>query len=193
MKNQYTQWLLRYVIFAVGPYLITKSLEQFIIKDPETDKKLKTLNKKYNYIFSNFPGKCAVFSAIIATLLPKKADILAKNLIQIFPLINFSKKLSKKLRKADTDSLKEIIFNKHFSQLEKLKLLRKRGQRILQKLKGPNKKAQFLLYFSALLFFFFNNKLSKYENLTPEFESAVIELFHEYNAPLPEELIRKIS
>jgi len=118
------------------------------------------------------------------------------------------KNIVKRLRKIDnkyTLDIKEILLEKNFSNKEKLELIKIKVQYALKTLKG-RRKAVFIMTTLSLLTFFLGNGTPAFTYFMAglrEFlggkddqdtiKDYLIDIYREYNAPLPEELITKIA
>jgi hypothetical protein len=118
------------------------------------------------------------------------------------------KNVVKRLQKIDskyTLDIKEILLEKNFSNKEKLELIKIKIQYALKNLKG-RKRSIFLMTTLALLTFFLGNGTPAFTYFMSglrEFlggkddqdtmRDYIIDIYREYNAPLPEELIIKIA
>lgn len=121
------------------------------------------------------------------------------------------KNLYKKLRKIDpkhTQEIQEILLDKNLSEQDKLQLVMIKVEQTVKTLKGPKRK-KFIAFVIALLFFFFGGKLGngivgfsgvmEYlrrllgSDLDVDLQGALIEVYREYNAPLPEEFVNIID
>jgi hypothetical protein len=118
------------------------------------------------------------------------------------------KNVVKRLQKIDnkyTLDIKEILLEKNFSNKEKLELIKIKVQYPLKTLKG-RRKVIFIMTTLALLTFFLGNGTPAFAYFMTglrEFlggkddqdtiKDYIIDIYREYNAPLPEELIIKIT
>jgi hypothetical protein len=118
------------------------------------------------------------------------------------------KNVVKRLQKIDskyTLDIKEILLEKNFSNKEKLELIKIKIQYALKNLKG-RKRSIFLMTTLALLTFFLGNGTPAFTYFMSglrEFlggkddqdtmRDYIVDIYREYNAPLPEELIIKIA
>jgi hypothetical protein len=118
------------------------------------------------------------------------------------------KSVVKRLQKIDnkyTLDIKEILLEKNFSNKEKLELIKLKVQYALKHLRG-RKKAIFIMTTLALLTFFLGNGTPAFTYFMAglrEFlggkddqdtiKNYLIDIYREYNAPLPEELITEIA
>ena len=101
--------------------------------------------------------------------------------------------------------IKEILLEKNFSNKEKLELIKIKVQYALKTLKG-RRKAIFIMTTLALLTFFLGNgtpaltyfmaglrEVLGGKDDQDTIKDYLIDIYREYNAPLPEELITKIA
>lgn len=115
-----------------------------------------------------------------------------------------------KLRGVDSkyNDIRELLLDKDLSVADKLELLKIKIEQTIKKLKGP-KRTKFILFVIAALLFFFGGgslipagtttaftallerlrALLGVNDVDEDIKEALIEVYKEYNAPLPEELL----
>lgn len=165
----------------------------------------------------DFAVKAAIAGAIGSTIWSNTADnaagVLAKysSVMLSAPGKKFAK-LVNKLRRVDNidkkyQDVKELLLDKNLSVSDKLDLLKIKLEITLKELKGVKRTKFILFVIAALLFFFGGGKLipsgtcsiftalmerlrALLQDDTDEaVRKALIEVYLEYNAPLPQELI----
>lgn len=163
----------------------------------------------------DFAVKVAIGGAIGSTIWSGTADNAAGAIAKYGTAIlnapgkKFAK-LVKKLRGIDPkyDDIKELLLDKDLTVAEKLELLKIKIEQTIKELKGV-KRTKFILFVIAALLFFFGGgqfipagtstafaalmerlrALVGVNDSDEDIRKALIEVYHEYNAPLPEELI----
>lgn len=164
----------------------------------------------------DFAIKVAIGSSIGATIWGSTADNAAANVVKYGTAIlqspgNKFKNFCKKLRGIDpqhTQDIREILLDKNLSVKEKLELVRIKVEQTVKNLKGA-KRTKFILFVMATLIFFFGGQLTGnvavftavMERLRAllgmdgeeDLKGALIDVYREYNAPLPEELAKAIE
>jgi hypothetical protein len=117
-------------------------------------------------------------------------------------------KIVKRFRAIDNNytlDIKEILLEKNISNKEKCELIKLKVQYGLKNLKGK-KKATFITTIIALLVFFLGNETAAFSYFMAglremlggnddqdSLKGYIIDIYREYNAPLPEELITQIA
>ena len=104
-----------------------------------------------------------------------------------------------------TEDIKEILLDKNLTLEEKMEFLKLKIDYALKNLKGKKRK-QFILFLIAILTFFYGNNIVGFtwlwerirgfigrEDDAETIKEYIISIYQEYNAPLPEELVVKIS
>lgn len=164
----------------------------------------------------DFGVKVAIAGGIGATVWGSTADNAAANVVKFGTAIlqapgNKFKNLCKKLRGINpehTQDIREILLDKNLSVKEKLELVRIKVEQTVKTLKGV-KRTKFILFVMASLIFFFGGQLTGnvaifsavMERLRAllgmdgeeDLKGALIDVYREYNAPLPEELAKAIE
>lgn len=164
----------------------------------------------------DFAIKVAVSSGLGAAIWGSTADNAAANVVKFGTAIlqapgNKFKNFYKKLRGIDpqhTQDIREILLDKNLSVKDKLELVRIKVEQTVKTLKGA-KRTKFLLFVMAILIFFFGGPLTGnivsfsavMERLRAllgmdgeeDLKGALIDVYREYNAPLPEELAKAIE
>lgn len=116
--------------------------------------------------------------------------------------------LSKKIRGVDPklqDSVKEIVFDSKLTAAEKAELLRIKVEYAIKNLKGA-KRIQFLTFVLAIVVFFFGKSfpfvgwvmerlraLIGHDEEVEDVAHYLIEIYKDFNAPLPKELAEAIK
>lgn len=164
----------------------------------------------------DFAIKVAIGTGIGATVWGSTADNAATNVVKFATAIlqspgNKFKNLYKKLRNIDpqhTQDIREIVLDKNLSVKDKLELVRIKVEQTVKTLKGA-KRTKFILFVMATLMFFFGGQLTGsvtfftavMERLRAllgmdgeeDLKGALIDVYREYNSPLPEELAKAIE
>ena len=164
----------------------------------------------------DFAIKVALSSGLGATIWGSTADNAAANVVKFGTAIlqapgNKFKNFYKKLRGIDpqhSQDIREILLDKNLSVKDKLELVRIKVEQTVKTLTGTKRK-NFILFVMAILIFFFGGSLSGnivsfsavMERLRAllgmdgeeDLKGALIDVYHEYNAPLPEELAKAIE
>jgi len=168
-------------------------------------------------VIVDFGPKAIIASTIGSSIWSQTADEAAGVIIKYAATIvaapgNKFKNLYKKLRKIDpkhTQEIQEILLDKNLSEKDKLELVMIKVEQTVKTLKGPKRK-KFIAFVMALLFFFFGGRLGNSfvgfsavmdalrrllgsGDIDGDLQSAIIEVYQEYNAPLPEEFINIID
>lgn len=166
-------------------------------------------------IVVDFGVKIAIASAIGSTIWSGTADNAAATIatygtaILNAPGKKFAK-LVNKLRGIDPkyNDIKELLLDKNLTLAEKLELLKIKIEQTIKELKGV-KRTKFILFVIAALLFFFGGgqfipagnsaafaalmerlrALVGVNDSDEDIRKALIEVYYEYNAPLPQELI----
>jgi hypothetical protein len=166
-------------------------------------------------IIADFATKTAIGCAIGATIWGDTADKAAGTLAKYAAAIlsspgNKFRKLFNKLKGIEhhEQDIQQIILDKQLTTSDKIELLKIKVEQALRELKGPRRIKFILFVLSALLFFFGGGTLfgpgnivalsSLFERLRAllggdtteeDLKKALIEVYYEYNAPLPKELV----
>ena len=164
----------------------------------------------------DFALKIAIGSGIGATIWESTADNAAANVVKFGAAMlqapgNKFKNLCKKLRGIDpqhTQDIREILLDKNLSVKDKLELVRIKVEQTVKTLKGV-KRTKFILFVMATLIFFFGGRLTGNVALftvvmerlrvllgmdgKEDIKGTLIDVYREYNAPLPEELAKAIE
>lgn len=157
----------------------------------------------------DFALKVAVATAFGATIWSDTADQAAAQLAKYGGAIltapgNKFKKLYQTLKKVDpqhTQDIREILIDKDLSLMEKIELLKIKIEQTLKQLRGGKRK-QFILFVIATIIFSVGGNVGIFgvvmERLRAllgtganddSLRQALIEIYQEYNAPLPKELL----
>lgn len=104
-----------------------------------------------------------------------------------------------------TEDIKEILLDKNLTLEEKMEFLKLKIDYALKNLKGKKRK-QFILLLVAILTFFYGNNIVGFtwlwerirgfigrEDDAETIKEYIISIYHEYKAPLPKDLVVKIS
>jgi len=117
-------------------------------------------------------------------------------------------RIVKKLKGISPDhaeDIKEILIDKDLTLEEKIEFLKLKIDYVLKNLKGKKRKKFILLLIIILTFFYGNNILAftwlcepilefiGREDNAETIKQYIISIYYEYNTPLPEELLVKIS
>lgn len=163
-------------------------------------------------IMVDFSIKAAVGTAVYATIWSETADNAAAQVTKyasaiVAALNRRLVKIVQKIRGVNPSyamEIKEILFEKSLSNQEKLELLKIKIEYALKNLKGSKRK-QFIWFIIATLAFFAGGNfplfawfmerlrtlIGKNEDIYSIHEH-LIELYMEYNAPLPRELVEEL-
>lgn len=173
---------------------------------------LLTISAIIGFLMKDLSFRVALTGLIGTTIWSDTADSAVELVVKHAGAIAASpglkfKNIIKKLRNIDdrhTLDIKEILLEKTISNKEKLELLRIKIQYVLKNLKGT-KKITFITTVIALLTFFLGNNTPAYayfiaglrdllggKDDIDSIRNLIIDIYREYNAPLPEELITKI-
>ena len=173
---------------------------------------LLTISAIIGFLMKDLPFRVALTGLIATTIWSDTADSAVELVVKHAGAIAAAsglkfKNIIKKLRNIDdrhTLDIKEILLEKTISNKEKLELLRIKIQYVLKNLKGT-KKITFITTVIALLTFFLGNNTPAYayfmaglrdllggKDDIDSIRNLIIDIYREYNAPLPEELITKI-
>lgn len=170
-------------------------------------------------IVSDFAAKTAIAGAIGATIWGSTADEAAGALAKYGAAIlnapgNKFRKLFNKLKGIEHHErdIREIILDKSLTVSDKLELLQIKVEQAIRELKGPRRVRFILFVISTLLFLFGGGALFEAGNLVTfsallerlraflgvesteeDLKNALIEVYREYNAPLPEEIKQVIQ
>nr|YP_010133717.1 hypothetical protein KYU99_pgp036 [Nitzschia supralitorea]QWM93206.1 hypothetical protein [Nitzschia supralitorea] len=169
----------------------------------------------YKIIASDFAAKTAIAGAIGATIWGSTADEAAGALAKYGAAIlnapgNKFRKLVNKLKGLEHHErdIREIILDKNLTISDKLELFKIKVEQAVRELKGP-RRVKFILFALAILLFFFGGgalfkpghiiafssvlerlrALLGVETTNEDLKNALIEVYREYNAPLPKELL----
>jgi hypothetical protein len=164
------------------------------------------------FLLKDFALKVAVTGAIGSTIWADLADVAVSQIVKYSssiiaaPGLKFVR-IIKKLRrvKGQTVGIKELLLDKSITNTEKLELLKVKIQYALKNL-GGKKRVTFICTLLALLVFLLGNNTPSYlyfmanlreilggEDDKNTIKIYLIELYREYNAPLPEKLITRIT
>jgi len=157
--------------------------------------------------------KVAIGSAFASSIWSESADKAAEHIARYSSailaapgrrLVRIVKRL-KGINPDHTEDIKEILLDKNLTLEEKMEFLKLKINYALKHLKGKKRK-DFILLLVAILIFFYGNNLVGFtwlwerirgfigrEDDTEAVKEYIISLYREYNAPLPEELVVKIS
>lgn len=156
--------------------------------------------------------KAAITGLVGSAIWSDTADNLAEQVLRYGGAISAApgrklKNIIKKLQGVDSNyalDIREILLERSLSNKEKLELIRVKIQYAMKNLKGK-RKILFVTTTISLLIFFLGNGTPAFTyfmaglrelfvgNDDPDtLKKCVIEIYKEYNAPLPEELITKI-
>lgn len=164
----------------------------------------------------DFAIKVTLGSGICASIGGSTADTAAFNIVKFGTAIlqapgNKFRNFSQKLRGIDyqqNQDIREILLDKNLSVKDRLELVRIKVEQTIKTLKGA-KRTKFILFVMATLIFFFGGNLTGnvavftavMERLRAllgmdgeeDLRGALIDVYREYNAPLPEELAKAIE
>lgn len=173
-------------------------------------------NRLFSSIKKDYAIKTAIGSCFIAVIFTEFNDNIASVLIKCSPSILaapgdirknlfFSKKVKNILQSPDINELKELLLNQNLTNEDKLKLFMLKVKACLKNLTG-GKRVAFLFCILSLIFFLVGNYTPFYTMLiaslrqlfqeiplTDYIDEYVIELYREFNAPLPEHLMSKVK
>lgn len=167
----------------------------------------------YAAVFQDFAIKVAIVSAVNASIWGDSADMAVQRITKYAGAVtavpgNKLRRVVQKLRKVDPTlpkSIQEIILDKELTNSEKAEMLRIQIEYSLKNIKGK-KRIKFLLFILAVLIFFFGKSfplvawvMKQLQELVgdngdvDEMKDYLIELYQDYNAPLPKKLVETIS
>ena len=165
------------------------------------------------FILKDFAIKVAIVSAVGVSIWQEAADQAVQSAVKYAgPIIAAPGKkvwhLANKIRGVDSqlqDSVKEIVFNQNLTVGEKAELLRIKVEYAIKNMKGA-KRIQFLTFVLAIAIFFFGKSfpfvawvmerlraLIGHDEEVEDVAKYLIEVYREYNAPLPRELAEAIQ
>lgn len=162
-------------------------------------------------IVVDFALKSAIAGGIFATIWSGTADNAAKQLAKYGSAIvtapgNKFKGLYKRLKGLNlehSEDIREILLDKDLTNLEKVELLKIKLQQAFKDLKGSKRK-KFILFVIATILFsvggnvgafaWFMDRLRALIGTDDDdsLKKAIIEVYQEYNAPLPKELVEDL-
>jgi hypothetical protein len=165
------------------------------------------------FLMKDFAFRTALSGLIGSTIWSDTADTAVEQILKYssailatpgFKFTNISKKLLS-IKSDHTLDIKEILLEKNISNKEKLELIILKVQYALKNLKG-RKRAVFIATVLALLAFFLGNGTPAFtyfmaglrevlggKDDEDSIRDYIIDLYREYNAPLPEELVTMIT
>ena len=165
------------------------------------------------FLMQDFALRAAITGLIGSTIWSDTADTAASQVAKYAAAIvgspgNKFRKILKKLQGIDADytrDIKEILLEKNLSNQDKLELIKVKVQYALKDLRG-RRRITFLLTLIALLVFFLGHgtpafayfmtglrELIGKKDDEDSIKDYLIDIYKEYNAPLPEELITQIT
>jgi len=203
--------ILLYTLVGVGSYLI---INKFFPEKPKPELNLRG-TRVLKYLAKDKAVRFAVFSTFLtiigAEFNQQLIDALIKCSRSLLACPGDKIRLSFKARKilrysqyANLEEIKEILLDEALTTSDKLEFLKIKVQATLRNLRGIRRKYFILALLSLLIFLFGNNtvafttfwsSLRQLFGATPlseDVDEYVIDWYREYNAPLPEELVRNI-
>jgi len=164
-------------------------------------------------IMVDFGIKVAIGGAFASSIWSESADKAAEHIARYSTAILAApgRKIGRIVRRLKsinpdhTKDIKEILLDKNLTLEEKIKFLKLKMDYALKNLKGKKRK-QFILFLIPALTFFYGNNIVGFtwlwerirafigrEDDTEAVKEYIINIYREYNAPLPKELVVKIS
>jgi hypothetical protein len=170
------------------------------------------INAIIELLMKDFAYKTALTGLVGSTIWGNTADNAVEQIMKYAGAIVAAPghkflKILKRFRKIDDNyasSIKQILLEKDTSNEEKCELIRLKVQYALKNLKGK-KRITFIASIVALLMFFLGNNTTAFayfmtslkgligEKDDDSIKNYIIDVYKEYNAPLPEELITQIT
>lgn len=164
-------------------------------------------------IMVDFGIKVAIGGAFASSIWSESADKVAEHIARYSTAILATPgckigRIVQRLKSINpdhTEDIKEILLDKNLTLEERIEFLKLKIDYALKNLKGKKRK-QFILFLIAILTFFYGNNIVGFTWLWERIRSFIgreddaeavkeyiISIYREYNAPLPEELLVKIS
>jgi hypothetical protein len=164
-------------------------------------------------LMKDFAFKAAITGLVGSSIWYDTADNAVEQILRYASAISAAPghkfiKIIKRFRNIDNNhalDIKEILLEKGISNKEKCELIKFKAQYALKNLRGE-KRATFIATTIALLVFFLGNRTSAFayfmaslremlggEDDQSSLKNYIIDIYREYNAPLPEELITQIA
>jgi hypothetical protein len=222
-QSNIVKYLLRYLLFVGIPYAIAKQIEKNYLRSRSKPyDKPDSLDNKPDSLPVDFRGgelitltgfKVAFTGLIGSSIWSDTADTTTGQVVKYAGAIAAAPgtkllKILKRFRGMNgnhTLDIKEILLEKNISNEEKFERIKVRVQYALKNLKGK-KRVAFITTTVALLVFFLGNGTPAFvyfmaglremlgeRDDQESLKEYMIEIYREYNAPLPEELITQIA
>jgi hypothetical protein len=165
------------------------------------------------FLMKDLAFRTAITTAVGTTIWSDTADTAVEQIVKYASAIVAApgfkfRNIKRKLQRIDShhaSDIKEILLDKHISSQEKLELIRLKVQYALKNLRGA-RRVVFITSVIALLAFFLGNGTPAFRYFMTglreviggrddedTIKSYIVDIYREYNAPLPEELITKIT